>query len=81
MLNIGSRDQRVLNRSGDDLRIDWGYFHLAVPASEQAGVAASSQRDCETFSRPARCPLPMTWICRRRRAIMRRISPSHFRLR
>ncbi len=31
ILNVGSRDQRVLNRPGDDLRIDWGYFHLAVP--------------------------------------------------
>jgi hypothetical protein len=31
VLNVGSRDQRVLNRPGDDLRIDWGYFHLAAP--------------------------------------------------
>jgi len=43
VLNIGSRDQQVLNRSGDDLRIDWGYFHLAVPTSEQASLVASSQ--------------------------------------
>ncbi len=43
VLNIGSRDQRVLNRSGDDLRIDWGYFHLAVPASEQASLVESSE--------------------------------------
>ncbi len=33
-LSVGSRDQAVLNRSGDDLRIDWGYFHLWVPVSE-----------------------------------------------
>jgi hypothetical protein len=33
-LSVGSRDQAVLDRSGDDLRIDWGYFHLWVPASE-----------------------------------------------
>ncbi len=43
VLNIGSRDQQVLNRSGDDLRIDWGYFHLAVPNGEQASLVASSQ--------------------------------------
>ncbi len=39
VLNAGSRDQRVLNRPGDDLRIDWGYFHLAVPDGEGAQVA------------------------------------------
>lgn len=36
ILNIGSRDQQPVNRSGDDLRIDWGYFHLAVPESAKA---------------------------------------------
>jgi hypothetical protein len=42
VLNAGSREQRVLNRPGDDLRIDWGYFHLAVPDSADAHVAVSS---------------------------------------
>jgi hypothetical protein len=41
VLNVGSRDQRVLNRPGDDLRIDWGYFHLAVPDSAAAQLAES----------------------------------------
>ncbi|MFL5627074.1 MAG: glutaminase domain-containing protein, partial [Ktedonobacteraceae bacterium] len=36
VLNVGSRDQRVLGSSGDNLRIDWGYFHLGVPDGEQA---------------------------------------------
>ena len=36
VLSVGSRDQRVLNRSGDDLRIDWGYFHLSVPTDEES---------------------------------------------
>src|ERR1700744_4399986 len=34
VLNGGTRDQAVLNRSGDRIRIDWGYFHLAVPDAE-----------------------------------------------
>jgi hypothetical protein len=42
VLNVGSRDQRVLNRSGDNLRIDWGYLHLAVPTSEVATTAAAA---------------------------------------
>jgi Domain of unknown function (DUF4965)/Domain of unknown function (DUF1793)/Domain of unknown function (DUF5127)/Domain of unknown function (DUF4964) len=42
VLSAGSRDQRVLERSGDNLRIDWGYFHLAVPDREQALMANST---------------------------------------
>ena len=36
ILNVGSRDQATLHQSGDRIRIDWGYFHLAVPDSEAA---------------------------------------------
>lgn len=39
VLSVGSRDQAVLNRSGDPIRIDWGYFHLAVPKDEDAITA------------------------------------------
>ena len=39
VLSVGTRDQAVLNRSGDDLRVDWGYFHLAVPKDEAAETA------------------------------------------
>jgi hypothetical protein len=31
VLKLGSQDQRVLARKGDDLRIDWGHFYLAAP--------------------------------------------------
>ncbi len=34
VLATGSRDQRVLGRAGDNVRIDWGYFQMAVPDSE-----------------------------------------------
>lgn len=39
VLSIGSRDQRLLSRSGDNLRIDWGYFHVAIPKSEESTSA------------------------------------------
>ncbi len=42
VLSVGSRDQQPLNRSGDDLRIDWGYFHLAVPTGQSAEMAESA---------------------------------------
>ncbi|MDW5264891.1 MULTISPECIES: glutaminase family protein [Acidobacteriaceae] len=50
VLSVGSRDQNVLNRSGDDLRIDWGYFHLVVPKDEQAttAIAARARQDFAT---------------------------------
>jgi len=43
VLSTGSRDQQPLNRSGDDLRIDWGYFRLAVPDAAEASFALSHQ--------------------------------------
>ncbi len=38
VLSVGTRDQAVLNRSGDDLRIDWGYFHIMAPGSEASST-------------------------------------------
>jgi hypothetical protein len=36
ILKAGSIEQPVLGKKGDDLRIDWGYMHVAVPVSESA---------------------------------------------
>lgn len=43
ILNAGSQQQPVLAKKGDDLRIDWGYAHLATatsPAVSQTIVAS-----------------------------------------
>ena len=42
---VGSRDQSVLGKKGDDLRIDWGYLYLAAPSSQLAQVNTQPKVD------------------------------------
>ncbi|MCP1381471.1 glutaminase family protein [Runella salmonicolor] len=43
-LSIGTKEQPLLKKKGDDLRIDWGYAYLAVPQNAQTQLASGAFR-------------------------------------
>ncbi len=45
ILRIGSQEQPVLEKKGDNLRIDWGYGYLAVPAQQNAQTVVQDAAD------------------------------------
>jgi len=47
VLRLGSLEQHVLGKSGDNLRIDWGYVYLAVPPQDGSRtlIATIAARD------------------------------------
>jgi len=52
VLRMGSRDQPMLQKSGDNLRIDWGYLYVATMSYDDARQAANDRaRTREDFQR------------------------------
>ncbi len=56
VLRIGSEEQPVLQKKGDDLRIDWGHVYAAAP-KDQAHAANAGARACtQAFIRKGELP-------------------------
>ncbi|MBS1822886.1 MAG: DUF4965 domain-containing protein [Acidobacteria bacterium] len=53
VLSVGNKDQPTLHQSGDRVRIDWGYFHLAVP---DAAATALSYAAIPVFAADGNLP-------------------------
>ena len=57
LLRIGTSSQPMLQKYGDNLRIDWGYFYIAVPSAEGTGeIVAGNQNDRDSFTSTGKLP-------------------------
>jgi len=56
-LKLGSKDQPVLAKKGDDLRIDWGYLYVAAAKDKATRQALAGSRACrEAFTASGTLP-------------------------
>jgi hypothetical protein len=55
-LRVGTNAQPVLAKSGDNLRIDWGWFYVAVPPQSGVETAASNAEARQQFARNGSLP-------------------------
>lgn len=57
VLSAGSQEQAVLEKAGDNLRIDWGYFYLAADVGQNpVSVIQSHTRSRDSFVRTGHLP-------------------------
>ncbi len=58
VLSFGSQEQPVLDKKGDDLRIDWGYFYLALPSGPGVDTCLAAADSCRNaFAKDGKLPV------------------------
>jgi hypothetical protein len=55
-LRVGSAEQQMLARSGDNLRIEWGWFYLALPPGSGGSLATGIPAMRSSFGRNGKLP-------------------------
>ncbi len=56
VMRVGTEEQPVLQKSGDNLRIDWGYLYLAVPREANDKTVMASHDVRRHFARTGTLP-------------------------